>query len=93
MVQYKKLDSNNIVMVYGSDFKKDSFLCWILMSLECLVHLRLLSNEYFNSLTMVTVTNRLDFIKVKQGISFEFNFECSLNRWILTLNLNAITSS
>lgn len=36
------------------------------------------SNEYFHSVSQVTVSNRLNFVKAKENIDFSFDFEHSL---------------
>ena len=76
--RYGKPDSNNIVMIYGYDFEKDTFLMLDYNAMGIFGTSEVISGEYLNSLAKVTVTNRINFIKAKQGLTFEFDFERSL---------------
>ena len=69
---------NNISMITGYDDINDAFymLDYDAYGLFCVSSVP--SNEYFHSVSQVTVSNRLNFVKAKENIDFSFDFEHSL---------------
>lgn len=67
--------ANNIALTYGYDREKDVFM---MLDYDCNGRFGssiVGTNDYLNSIANVTVTNRLNFIRAKKGL--EFNFDIS----------------
>ena len=84
---FGRFNANNISMVYGYNDTNDSF-----MLLDYDLNGRfgpsaVLSSDYLKALSAVTCTNRINFIKAKKGLCFEFDNNRALN--LLTCHINS----
>lgn len=78
-IKYGSDTVNNISLLYGYDALLDSF-----MMLDYNYHgdfcgSLVPAREYFMSISSTIGKNRLNFIKIKEGLQFDFDFEHSLN--------------
>lgn len=77
-VRYGKPVSNNIAMTYGYNYKRNTFFLLDYNNKGRYGPSEVSYEEYFNSLKTVTIDNRLNFIKAKNGLVFNFDFERSI---------------
>ena len=70
---YGGSDLNNIVLTHGYDKENDTFMLLDYDKTGRFGSSIVKSQDYLNSISMVTVTNRLNFIKSKPNLDFSFD--------------------